>query len=60
VHCSPEFFGPTATHLRLRDAALGAQGSHQRINFAGGDASDVGLNDHGVESLLHPVPELKD
>ena len=49
-----------ATHLRLGDAALGAQGRHQGINLVGRYAVDVGLHDHGVEGLVHPATGLED
>ena len=49
-----------ATHLRLGDAALGAQGRHQGIDLAGGDSADVGLHDHGVEGLVDPSAGLED
>ncbi len=51
--------GTPATHLGLRDTALGPQGRHQRINFAGGDPADVGLHDHAVEGLIHPAAGLE-
>ena len=49
-----------ATHLRLGDAALGAQRRHQGIHLAGRHPTDVGLHDHGVQGLIHPAAGLKD
>ena len=49
-----------ATHLRLGDAALGAQRRHQRIHLAGGDATDVSLHDHRIQSLVAPAAGFKD
>ena len=49
-----------AVHLRLGDVALGAQGAHQGIGLAGGDAAKVGLHDHGVEGLVDPSARLDD
>ena len=49
-----------AAHLRLGDAALGAQGGHQSIDLSGRDPADVGLHDHGVEGLVHPATGLQD
>ena len=49
-----------ATHLRLGDAALGAQRRHQGIDLAGGDAVDVGLHDHRVQGLIDPAARLQD
>ena len=49
-----------ATHLRLGDAALGAQRPHEGIDLAGGDPTDVGLHDHGIKSLIHPAAGFKD
>ena len=53
-------WGAPATHLRLGDAALGAQGRHQGIDLAGGDATDVGLHDHRVQSLIDAAAGLED
>ena len=49
-----------ATHLRLGDAALGAQGGHQGIDLAGGVPSDVGLHDHRIEGLIDPAAGFED
>ena len=49
-----------ATDLGLGDAALGTQSSHQGVDLAGGDATDVGLHDHGVEGLVHPAAGFQD
>jgi hypothetical protein len=49
-----------AAHLGLGDAALDAQGGHQGIDLAGGDAADVGLHHHGIEGLIHPAAGLED
>jgi len=38
-----------AADLRFGDAALTAQRHHQLIDFAGGDAGDVGLHHHGPQ-----------
>jgi hypothetical protein len=49
-----------ATHLRLGDAALGAQRPHQGIDLAGGDPTDVGLHDHRIQGLIDPAARLED
>ena len=46
-------------HLRFGDAAGAAQGLHQRVDPAGGDAAGVGLHHHGVEGLIDPAAWLK-
>jgi hypothetical protein len=49
-----------ATHLRAGDAGLRADGGHQGIDLAGGDALDPGLHDHGIQGLIDPPPWLED
>jgi hypothetical protein len=52
--------GAPATHLRLGDPALGAKGSHQGIDLAGGDAADEGLHDDRIEGLVDPTARFED
>jgi len=42
-----------AAHLGPGDAALYAQGRHQGIDLAGGDAAHVRLHDDAVEGLIN-------
>ena len=49
-----------ATQLRLGDGALHPKSSQQGIHFAGGDPTDVGLHDNGVEGLVHPAAGFQD
>ena len=49
-----------ATHLRLGDAALGAQRSHQGIDLASRHPTDVGLHDHRIQGLVDPATGLED
>ena len=49
-----------ATHLRLGDAALGAERRHQRIDLAGGDSTDVSLHDHRIEGLIDSAAGFED
>jgi hypothetical protein len=48
-----------ATHLRLGDAALGTQRRHQGIHPAGGDPTDVGLHDHGIQDLIDAAARIE-
>ena len=59
LHLLVDLLTDTA-HLRLGDAALGAQRRHQGIHLAGRHPTDVGLHDHGVQGLIHPAAGLKD
>jgi len=52
--------GADAAHLGFRDPALAAQSSHQGIDLAGGDASDVGLHHHRIKGLIHTAARLED
>ncbi len=49
-----------ATHLRLGDAALGAERRHQGIDLAGRDPTDVSLHDHRVQGLINPAAGFED
>ena len=49
-----------AAHFRARDAALRADGGHQGVHLAGGDALDPGLHDHRVERLIDAASGLED
>ena len=44
-----------AAHLRFGNAALTLQRRHQLVDFAGGDARDVGLHHHGPQGPIHPA-----
>ena len=46
-------------HLRAGDDSLRANGGHQGVHLAGGDALDPGLHDHGVERLIDLPPGLE-
>ena len=52
--------GADSAHLGSRDAALYAQGRHQGIDLAGGDAADVPLHDDAVEGLIDAAVGFKD
>ncbi len=52
--------GADAADLGSGDAALHAQGCHQGIDLAGGDAADVGLHDDAVEGLIDAAAGLQD
>jgi hypothetical protein len=48
-----------AAHLRLADAAVGAQGPHQVVDLAGGDPMQIGLHDHREQGLVDPAAPLQ-
>ena len=49
-----------AACLGFGDAALDAQGRHHRIHLAGGDATDVRLHHHAIESLINAAAGFED
>jgi hypothetical protein len=52
-------FPADAAHLGLGDAGVDAQGHHQVVDLAGGDAVHVGLHDHGEQGPVDPTPALQ-
>ncbi len=40
--------------------ALGSKGGDQGIGLAGGDPTDIGLHDHGMQGLIDPTAWLWD